>query len=365
MQSDKEKFVVVGLRTREQTKRFYDESIQELEQLVETAGGKAIARLEQSLNSPVSATFIGKGKLMQLKELMEAEDCDSVVFDEDLKPSQARNIESALGENVKVLDRSGLILDIFATRARTTESRIQVELAQLEYLRPRLAGMWEHLSRQYGGSIGARGPGETQLETDHRVIDKRIALLKDKLEKVEKQRANRRKSRRGVFRVSLLGYTNAGKSTLLNALTNSDAYAENKLFATLDPRTRTYRDAWGTKVLFTDTVGFIRKLPHHLIESFRSTLAEAVEADMLLIIADASHPALDDHLKVVWEELARLDIDEKQRVLVLNKVDVLDEFALSDLHRAYPDAAFISAVLGDGLPELLESILGLAGPSEK
>lgn len=361
MRKRKERFIVVGLRTGDQTRHFFEESMMELERLVDTAGGKVVGRLEQSLEKPVPATFIGKGKVLELKGLLETEKCDSVVFDDDLKPSQLRNIEEILGGNIKIIDRSGLILDIFASRARTNEARIQVELAQLEYLKPRLAGMWEHLSRQYGGSIGARGPGETQLETDRRTIDRRIAKLKDKLEKVESQRETRRKARSREFRVALVGYTNAGKSTLLNALTHSKAHAEDKLFATLDPRTRIYRDPWGHKILFTDTVGFIRKLPHDLVESFKSTLAEAVESDLILIIADAGHPALEDHLKVVEKELHRLEISNKPRLLVLNKIDIIDEFQELDIERDHPEAILISATEDRGIEELRNKILEIAG----
>lgn len=361
MSADKEKVIIVGLRTSDQTRHFFEESMSELSRLADTAGGEVVASLEQSLDKPVAATFIGKGKLEELKSLVETEKCHTVVFDDDLKPKQLHNIETALGGEVKILDRSGLILDIFATRARTSEAKIQVELAQLEYLKPRLSGMWEHLSRQYGGSIGARGPGETQLETDRRVIDRRISKLKDKLAKVESQRLTRRKSRGREFRVSLLGYTNAGKSTLLNALTHSKAHAEDKLFATLDPRTRVFRDSWGHKILFTDTVGFIRKLPHDLVESFKSTLAEAVESDLILIVADAGHQALNDHLKIVETELRRLEIADKQKLLVLNKIDTIDDFTRLDLEREYPDAVMISALETDGIDKLLERILGIAG----
>ncbi len=361
MSSDKEKFIIVGLRTAYQTSHFFEESMLELKRLVETAGGKVVASLKQSLEKPIPATFIGKGKVRELKMKFETENCDAIVFDDDLKPNQLSNIEDVLGGDIKILDRSGLILDIFATRARTNEAKIQVELAQLEYLKPRLAGMWEHLSRQYGGSIGARGPGETQLETDRRRIDRRISKLKDKLEKVESQRETRRKARGNEFRVALLGYTNAGKSTLLNALTHSKAHAEDKLFATLDPRTRVYRDPWGRKLLLTDTVGFIRKLPHDLIESFKSTLAEAIESDLILIVADADHPALDEHLQVVEEELQRLEIREKPRILVLNKIDAIDDFQRLDLERDHPEAALISAIEGVGLDTLLDRILEIAG----
>jgi len=355
--SEIETVVIVGLRTLDQSPDFYEESMVELSRLVYSAGGKVISRLDQTREKPVPATFIGKGKLDELTELVQSDNCHTVVFDDDLKPVQLRNIETALGGETKVIDRSALILDIFASRARTAEAKIQVELAQLEYMRPRLAGLWPHLSRQYGGSIGARGPGETQLETDRRVVDRRIAGLKRKLVKIERQRKTRMKRRRGMFRVSLLGYTNAGKSTLLNALTNSKAFAGDKLFATLDPRTRSYCDPWGRRLLFTDTVGFIRKLPHHLVESFRSTLSEAGESDLILIVADASHPAIEDHLDVVHSELERMEIDDRQRILLLNKSDLIDEFTRIALSRKYPHGRFISASEGEGLVELMEEIL--------
>jgi len=359
MQNGKEKIIIVGLRILGESIEFYEESMAELGRLVESAGGEVIARLDQSREKPVPATFIGKGKLDELKSIVEMEKCYSVIFDDDLKPNQKRNIEYALGGEVKVIDRSGLILDIFASRAKTAEAKIQVELAQLEYLRPRLTGMWEHLSRQYGGSIGARGPGEKQLETDRRVLDKRISVLRRKLGQIEKQRRVRRQHRKGVFRVALLGYTNAGKSTLLNAITNARAFAGNKLFATLDPRTRVYRYTTGRKVLFTDTVGFIRKLPHHLVESFRSTLAEAGEADIIIIVADASHPALRDHLEVVSAELERMEIDGRRRLLVLNKTDLIDDTAYAELTRRYsgPEVVFVSAKIGTGIDRLLDKIL--------
>jgi len=352
-----EKVVIVGLRTADQTSEFYEESMEELSLLVDSAGGKVCGRLDQSMEKPNIATFIGSGKLEQLENMVKETACHTVVFDDDLKPNQVRNIEAVLGDDIKVLDRSGLILDIFATRARTSEARVQVELAQLEYIRPRLAGLWSHLSRQYGGSIGARGPGETQLETDRRNIDKRISVLKSRLSKLENQRRMRRKSRGGIYRVALLGYTNAGKTTLLNTITHAGAHAEDKLFATLDPRTRSYADKYGRKVLFTDTVGFIRKLPHHLVESFRSTLAEAREADLLLVVADGSHQAVSDHLEVVYSELDRMKISLSPRIIVLNKIDLIDEFELNHLERHYPEAILTNARTGEGVDRILEKIL--------
>jgi len=352
-----EDVIIVGLKTPDEILQQFEESIDELKFLVESAGGNVIETFTQSMKTPKPATFIGSGKLGEIATYAKEQDCHTIVFDNDLKPNQIRNIESIFGDDIKIIDRSGLILDIFATHARTAESRVQVELAQLEYLRPRLTGLWGHLSRQYGGSIGARGPGEKQLESDRRAMDMRITKLKDKLDKLEKQRKTRRRSRRNLYRIALLGYTNAGKTTLLNVLTNAGAYARNQLFATLDPKTRIFSDAWGRKVLLTDTVGFIRKLPHHLVESFRSTLAEAEEADQLLIIADAQHPALKQHLNVVESELKRIGISKTKKSIVLNKIDKLDNLAKAELMRTYPDAYQISALSGEGMEELREEIL--------
>ncbi|MCK5834021.1 GTPase HflX [bacterium] len=356
MQDSIEKVVIVGVRTQKTSKCNFDESMNELERLAETAGGRVIDRVEQTLNNPNSATFVGSGKLEFVKKVLEENEAFTVIFDDDLKPNQARNIGKVLGKDIKVIDRSGLILDIFATRARTNAAKIQVELAQLEYLLPRLAGMWGHLSRQYGGSIGARGPGETQLEIDRRVVRRRIATLKLKLEKIEKQRRTQRKGRSNSLRVAILGYTNAGKSTLLNKMTHANAYAEDKLFATLDPRTKILRTPECKTALLTDTVGFIRKLPHHLVESFRSTLAEAKEADILIIVADALHEALDDHLIVVEKELERMQLVDTPKILTINKIDLIDELRYSQLSCKYPEAVFISAQDGKGLNKLIEKI---------
>ena len=360
MSHSKEKVIIIGVRLLDTSRSSFDESMNELEKLVETARGQVIVRLEQTLKSPVPATYVGKGKLEEVKQILDEHEAFTVVFDEDLKPNQARNIENALGRDVKVIDRSGLILDIFATRARTSAAKIQVELAQLEYILPRLSGMWAHFSRQYGGSIGARGPGETQLETDRRVIRRRIAALHTKLDKIEVQRRTQRRARSSQFRVSLLGYTNAGKSTLINRLTNASAFAEDKLFATLDPRTRKFRTRDGRTALFTDTVGFIRKLPHHLIESFRSTLAEAIEADLLLIVADASHEALDEHLSVVEDELSRMRLQDANKLLIFNKIDITDEFRLCEIKHNYPEGLLISAKSSEGIDVLIDSVLSFA-----
>ncbi len=334
-----------------------EEDLAELALLVETAGGVVVGAITQKRDHPDPAFFIGRGKVDELKGLLERTGARTVIFDDDLRPAQVRNLTKALGEDVKVLDRSGLILDIFATHARTPEAKLQVELAQLEYLLPRLAGMWRHLERQYG-AIGVRGPGEKQLESDRRVVQRRIALLRRKLADVEKERRVQRKRRKNVFRVALVGYTNAGKSSLLNRLTGAGVVVADMLFATLDATTRRLSDG-ETTVLVTDTVGFIKKLPHHLIESFKSTLAEAREADLLLLVADGSHNALDEHIAVVNSTLDEISAP-KQRWLVVNKVDLLTRDEIASLRRRYPDAIFVSALTGKGIEVLRQDILDLA-----
>jgi GTPase len=300
--------------------RVADEHIEELARLTDTAGGEVVAVVRQRLDSPHPRLYIGEGKAEELRLTVESSGADLVIFDEELSPAQGKGLEDFIG--ARVMDRSELILDIFATRARSRESRMQVELAQLEYLLPRLKRMWSHLSRIRGG-IGLRGPGETQLETDRRLIGKRITDLKEKLQGVARARAVQRKSRSGSFRAVLVGYTNAGKSSLLRALSGSDLFVEDRLFATLDSATRTVDLGDGYEALVTDTVGFIRKLPHHLIASFRSTLEEAREADVLLHVMDASHPDREEQEEVVREVLAELDLAEREEIMVCNKVDRL------------------------------------------
>ncbi len=352
-----EKVIVVSVRSFQEDILRFEESLNELENLVDTAGGIVVTKIVQTLKNPHPATYVGKGKFEELKEAVEKYDVFTIVFDDELKPSQARYIGEALGKDVKILDRSGLILDIFAQRARTVAAKTQVELAQMEYMLPRLSGMWGHLSRQYGGSIGTRGPGETQLEIDRRAIRQKITSLKDKLKKIDMQRKVQRNARKNKFRVAILGYTNAGKSTLINKITNADAYVENRLFATLDPKTRIFRYRDGQTILFTDTVGFIQKLPHHLIESFRSTLAEAIEADLLLIVTDASHETVEDHIEIVNKEIERLGAKDKPNILVFNKIDKIDEFKTLNLQSNYPEAILISAQNCEGINDLLEAIL--------
>lgn len=334
------------------------EHLAELARLTDTAGGTVLATLTQRIDAPNPRLYIGEGKVEELRALVEESGADLVIFDEELSPRQGKNLETALG--VRVMDRSELILDIFATRARTREARMQVELAQLEYLLPRLTRMWNHLSRIRGG-IGLRGPGETQLETDRRLIGNRIADLKRKLRSVARARAVQRRSREGEFRAALVGYTNAGKSSILRALSGAEILVEDRLFATLDPTTRMVDVGGGHQALLTDTVGFIRKLPHHLIASFRSTLEEAREADLLLHVIDAAHPDREEHIEVVHEVLEELELHRKPQVLVFNKVDRLtheEEGALRERTRAFEPAAsiFVSALQAETL-EALKAVL--------
>jgi GTPase len=314
-----------------------------------------VAVLIQRLDTPHPRYFIGEGKAQQLSQMVKDRDGTLVIFDDELTPAQGKNLEDMLG--VRVVDRTELILDIFATRARTNEAQLQVELAQLEYLLPRLKRMWTHLSRIRGG-IGLRGPGETQIETDRRIISRRIADLRQKLEVVARRRATQRKARSGEFQAGLVGYTNAGKSSLLRALSGSDLFVEDRLFATLDPATRQVDLPMGAKVLITDTVGFIRKLPHHLIASFRATLEEAAEADVLLHVVDGSHPGWEEQKAVVEEVLGELDLGAVPVALVFNKTDRLTHDEEDMLRRrvssAYPEpAAFTSTVEPGGTAEVV------------
>jgi GTP-binding protein HflX len=330
--------------------RGIERSLDELERLADTAGARVLSRVIQRRGTIHPATFVGRGKLDEIKARAEEDAADVAIFDDDLSPAQIRNLEKALG--LKVVDRSELILAIFARRARTRESRLQVELAQLEYSLPRLTGMWKHLERQAGG-IGTRGPGETQLETDRRIVGDRIAKLKRELQAVERERETQRRRRRHEFRAALVGYTNAGKSTLFNALTRSEVFVEDRLFATLDATTRQMVSPERRVALLTDTVGFIRKLPHHLVASFHSTLVEAIEADLLLHVVDASDPAWPEQVDAVEQTLDRLEVAPREMRMVFNKVDALpDEETLLGLKAQHPDAFFVSAVRGDGLDRL-------------
>ena len=314
-----EKAILIGLITQDVTQDQAYEYLDELAFLAKTAGANPVRNFTQKLPHPDNKTFLGKGKIEEVHLFAEENEIKLIIFDDDLNPSQIRNIESIFGEETKILDRSNLILDIFASRAQTAQARTQVELAQYQYLLPRLTRMWTHLERQKGG-IGMRGPGEAQIETDRRIIKDKIALLQKKLEKIDKQSFTRRKRRQGMIRVALVGYTNAGKSTLMNTLAKSDIFAENKLFATLDTTVRKVVIG-NLPFLLTDTVGFIRKLPHQLVESFKSTLDEVRESDLLVHIVDIASPHFEDQIEVVNKTIIELGITEKPILIVFNKID--------------------------------------------
>ncbi|MCG8449873.1 MAG: GTPase HflX [Pirellulales bacterium] len=345
---ESESAVLVGVELPERT--FHGNPLSELSGLVETAGATVVGRLTQKRRAPDKTTYIGQGKVDQLKLLVEAADADIVVFDNDLSPAQTRNLEQALG--IKVLDRTEVILDIFSTRAQTHEARLAVELAQLEYSLPRLKRMWTHLSRMKMG-VGMRGPGEKQLETDRRLVEKRINDLRGDLQRILRRKEREVAARSDRMTVSLVGYTNAGKSTLMNALTEAEVLVEDKLFATLDTRTKRWQlPGWGP-VLLSDTVGFIRDLPHRLIASFKATLEEARQADLLIHVADASNPAALDQIVAVYEVLRELGIEEKDTLLALNKIDCVEEAVqIEALRNRYPQAVPISAQTGEGLSQL-------------
>ncbi len=313
--------VLVGLIQKDNTQEQVTEYLDELEFLAETAGATTVKRFTQRLPHPDSRTFVGKGKLEEIKDYLNGRNITLVIFDDELTGSQLLNIEKEL--KVKTIDRSDLILDIFANRARTAQSKVQVELAQYQYLLPRLKGMWTHLERQ-GGGIGSRGPGETEIETDRRIVKDKISLLRKRLSEIDKQAFTQRKERGEFIRVALVGYTNVGKSTLMNLLSKSDVFAENKLFATLDTTTRKLVFE-NTPFLLSDTVGFIRKLPHHLVESFKSTLDEVREADILLHVVDVSHPQYEDQIGVVNKTLQELNAFEKPILTIFNKMDLYAE----------------------------------------
>ncbi|MFN9949987.1 MAG: GTPase HflX [Bacteroidota bacterium] len=312
-----DKTVLVGLIQKDQTEAQANEYLDELAFLADTAGVSAVKRFTQKLPHPDSRTFVGKGKLEEIKQYVQQHSIPLVIFDDELSGSQISNIEKELG--VKTIDRSDLILDIFAGRARTAQSRVQVELAQYQYLLPRLKGLWKHLERQ-GGGIGTRGPGETEIETDRRIVKDKISLLRKRLAEIDKQAFTQRKERGELIRVALVGYTNVGKSTLMNLISKSDVFAENKLFATLDTTTRKVV-LENTPFLVSDTVGFIRKLPHHLVESFKSTLDEVREADILLHVVDISHPKYEEQMGVVNKTLQELKAFDKPILVVFNKMD--------------------------------------------
>jgi GTP-binding protein HflX len=329
-----EKAVLVGVITKDQSKEQSIEYLDELEFLAETAGAVTLNKFVQKLDRPDSKTFVGSGKMEEIQAYVKEYEIDMVIFDDDLTPSQLRNIEKVL--ECKILDRSNLILDIFASRAQTAHAKTQVELAQYQYLLPRLTRMWTHLQKQKGG-IGMKGPGETEIETDRRIIRDKIALLKKKLESIDKQMATQRGNRGQMVRVALVGYTNAGKSTLMNLISKSEVFAENKLFATLDTTVRKVV-LQNIPFLLSDTVGFIRKLPHQLVESFKSTLDEVREADILLHVVDITHPHFEEHIEVVNETLKEIGAADKNIILVFNKIDAFtfvekDEFDLTPVER--------------------------------
>lgn len=315
-----EKAVIVGVITKDQTERQANEFLDELVFLAETAGAATVKRFTQRLAHPDRATFVGKGKLEEIHQFIAGRDISLVIFDDELTGSQIANIEKVL--KVKTIDRSDLILDIFARRARTAQAKVQVELAQYQYILPRLRGMWSHLERQ-GGGIGSRGPGETEIETDRRIVKDKIALLRKRLEEIDKQSLTQRKERGEFVRVALVGYTNVGKSTIMNLLSKSEVFAENKLFATLDTTTRKVVFEQ-TPFLLSDTVGFIRKLPHHLVESFKSTLDEVRESDILIHVVDISHPQYEEQIDVVNRTLQDLKAFEKPTILIFNKMDLYE-----------------------------------------
>ncbi len=313
----KEKVVLVGLIYAQQDEKQVNEYLDELEFLADTAGAEVWERFTQRLDNPHPATFVGSGKLQEIRDFVEVHEIDSVIFDDELSATQIRNIEKEL--QCKILDRTNLILDIFAKRAQTAHAKTQVELAQYQYILPRLTRMWTHLERQKGG-IGMRGPGETQIETDRRIILDKISKLKDQLVKIDKQMMVQRQNRGKMVRVALVGYTNVGKSTIMNLLSKSEVFAENKLFATLDTTVRKVV-VGNLPFLMTDTVGFIRKLPHHLVESFKSTLDETREADILIHVADISHPGFEEQVDVVNQTLSEIGASDKPMIYLFNKID--------------------------------------------
>jgi len=354
-----ERAVLVGVERSGHDRWSLQDSLEELRELARTAGVEVVDVITQKRDQPDAATFIGRGKAEEIAALCKETTANVVIFDDDLTPAQGRNLAEVLGEGVKVLDRTELILDIFAQRARTREGKLQVELAQLQYMLPRLTGLWTHLSRQRAG-VGARGPGEMQLEVDRRRVMERITRLKRELEEVRKNRRIERSGRQRLHWpvVSLIGYTNTGKSTLLNALTGANVLAEDKLFATLDPTTRKVRLPNNQNILLTDTVGFLRKLPHGLIAAFKATLEEVAEADLLLHVVDVSHPQARDQIRAVEIVLKEIHADGKPTVMALNKRDKLDAASsvLEKFLREYPRAVPISAKTGENLTELLDEI---------
>ncbi len=373
--------VLIGVITQDQSRDLVDEYLDELEFLAETANAKCKKRFTQSLSHPDPKTFLGSGKIKEVLEYVEVQEIDIIVFDDELSPSQLRNIERIFNKDehaehkVKILDRSNLILDIFASRARTAHSKTQVELAQYQYLLPRLTNLWTHLSKQKGG-IGMKGPGETEIETDRRIIRDKISALRKELVKIDKQKQTQRGNRGAMVRVALVGYTNVGKSTIMNMLSKSKVFAENKLFATLDTTVRKVV-IQNLPFLLSDTVGFIRKLPHQLVESFKSTLDETREADILIHVLDISHPNFEDHHRVVMDTLQEIDTTDKPIITVFNKIDAFtyekkdeddlspklrENYSLEELKETWmvnlskDQVVFISATKKQNIDELREVV---------
>ena len=350
---EKERYILVGISTPKVRPWLVSEQIAELGRLAETAGAIVTRSFLQRVQNFSPATLIGEGKVNEVKRALEEDNAKMVVFDDDLSGSQVRNLEQRL-PGIKVLDRTGLILDIFAKHAVTVESRLMVEVAQLQYMMPRLTGAWTHLCRQHNGGIGTKGPGETQLETDRRMIRKRIQELKKKLEKIEEARESQAENRNDIFHVGIIGYTNAGKSTLTNRLTGADVYVEDKLFATLDSTTRKlYLD--GENIILSDTVGFIRKLPHNLIETFKSTLGVASHADCILEVVDGSAPDYREHLEVTHKTLEGIISKDTPRIRVFNKAEICDEARRTELLQNYPEAIQVSARENIGMERLRDA----------
>lgn len=357
--------VLVAIVTDEQSSTEVDKSLDELERLFDTAGGEVFARVVQAKSAPSKRTVVGSGKVTEIGELCKNNDIDLVIFDCELSPSQIRNLEDGMGNNIRVIDRSMLILDIFALHAVTGEGKLQVELAQLKYTAPRLVGKGSEMSR-LGGGIGTRGPGESKLESDRRHIKRRISALEEQLDELDKNRATMRaaRDRSGIAKVAIVGYTNVGKSTLLNRLTNAGILAEDKLFATLDPTTRKFELPCGESVLLTDTVGFIRKLPHHLVKAFKSTLDEAVYADILMILIDASDDECAEELKITEDLLSELGAAEKPTLYVFNKCDnACSELPSVDADRE--NILYISAKTGEGVDEMIARLEALVRDGKK
>ncbi len=352
----REKVVLVGIVLRSVDREMVAEHLAELAALAETAGGEVVATLVQERTAIDPRTFIGRGKVDELHQLVLTHEAGLVIFDDDLRPTQVKALEEIL--DVHVMDRTGLILDIFVNRAATSEAKIQVELAQMQYLLPRLSGLWSHLERQRGG-IGLRGVGEKQIEIDRRIIRQRIARLKKDLEKIQVQRQTRRKKRQEHYRVALVGYTNAGKSTLFNKLTTAEVHTENRLFVTLDTTVRSLAGDGGRRVLLSDTVGFIRKLPHQLVESFKGTLEEATSADLLLMVVDAGHEGWRDQLKWSAGVLEELGISDKQVIHIFNKIDLIGdtERATVEFGSEHPLSIAVSATTGENIARLRQMIL--------